>query len=72
MESTQLTNQRFEFRFVTVLASHAEGTSENGTSEPDVKALDALGRDGWQIAGIMPDPLLPAARFLVSLQRPAA
>jgi hypothetical protein len=63
-------DQKFEFRFVSVLASHADTMSENGSSEPDLQALGELGKEGWQIAGIMPDPLLPAARLIVSLQRP--
>lgn len=59
----------FEFRFVIVLASHAEGAPARTAAEADLNALNDLGREGWQIAGVMVDPLLPAARLVVCLQR---
>jgi len=60
--------EKFEFRFVVVLARHAEDPS--GVDDEDVGLLNDLGQDGWQIAGVTPDPLMPAARLIVSLQRP--
>ncbi len=63
---------RFEFRFISVLASHADNPAESARGEPDLHALDNLGKEGWQITGIMPDPLLPGARLIVSLQRQVA
>lgn len=62
-------NRRFEFRFVVVLASHADDQAAFTANEGDMRALDDLGREGWQIAGITPDPLLPHAKLIVSLQR---
>ena len=62
-------SNRFEFRFLTVLASHADSQAEPGTGEPDLRTLDQLGAEGWQIAGVLPDPLLPGAKLIVSLQR---
>ncbi len=59
----------FEFRFLSVLASHAEQSPGRAALETDLKALNSLGKEGWHIAGVMIDPLLPGARLIVSLQR---
>jgi hypothetical protein len=56
---------RFEFRFLSMLASHATGDQEDA----EFRALDQLGREGWQIKSVSPDPRLPAARLLIALQR---
>jgi len=58
----------FEFHFISVLASHADNQFGNRSDEDD-RALLALGREGWQIRGMTPDPRQPAARLLLVLQR---
>jgi hypothetical protein len=65
-------NEKYEFRFVTILASHVDSIGESGGAQPDARMLEALGKQGWKIAGIMPDPLHPGAKFIVSLQRELA
>ena len=59
----------YEFQFVTVLANHADAQSGNGANHDDLQELFHLGRQGWQVRGMTPDPRLPAARLLVLLQR---
>jgi len=61
----------FEFRFLSVLASHAEEAPELAATEADLKTLNNLGREGWYVAGVMVDPFMPGARLIVSLQREA-
>jgi hypothetical protein len=62
-------NRSFEFRFVTVLASHAESHGEGLEAESDFKALNDLGKAGWQIVSMTSDPQHPSARLMISLQR---
>jgi hypothetical protein len=57
-------HNRFEFRFISLLATHLSGDQDD-----ESRALDQLGRDGWQIKSVTPDPRLPAARLLIALQR---
>jgi len=59
----------FEFCFVSVVSSRADSQGENATIDEDLKKVQDLGKDGWQISGISPDPQHPAARLMVSLQR---
>ena len=60
--------ENYEFRFVSILASHADG--QNGeTPTPDLAAVADLGADGWEIRGVTADPRMPAARLLIALQR---
>lgn len=62
----------FEFCFVSVVSSHADGQAENAGVDNDLKKLNALGKEGWQISGISPEPQHPAARLMISLQRETA
>jgi hypothetical protein len=64
-------SRSFEFRFVSVVSSHADSQAENAALDDDLKILNDLGKNGWQISGISPDPQHPAARLMVSLQREA-
>ncbi len=59
--------KRFEYRFVSVLASHVEGNPSELAS--DRQTLDDLGTGGWQIRAMVADPRNPAARLIVALQR---
>lgn len=68
MPTQQRAMNNFEFRFVSVLANHIE-KQEDVSDDADIKELDDLGRDGWQIVGMIPDPRLPTAKVLVGLQR---
>jgi hypothetical protein len=65
-------SRSFEFRFIAVLARHADNQDDNVEVESDLKALNDLGKEGWQVTGISPDPQHPNARLLVSLQRETA
>jgi hypothetical protein len=65
----QATTTGYEFRFITVLANHANAQSGSGSNEDDLQELLNLGRQGWQVRGMAPDPLLPAAKLVLVLQR---
>jgi hypothetical protein len=62
----------FEFCFVSVVSSHADNQGENAAADSDLNKLNGLGKEGWQISGICPDPQHPAARLMISLQRDTA
>ncbi len=66
---TQPATGSFEFRFISVLANHADNQFGNVSDQDDLKALLDLGRDGWQIRGMTPDPRQPAATLILVLQR---
>ena len=65
----QPTTASYEFRFITVLANHVNAQSESGSNEDDLQELVELGKQGWQVRGMTPDPLLPAAKLMIVLQR---
>jgi len=62
----------FEFRFVSIVSSHVDAQGESVAANDDLNRINDLGKEGWQIGGICPDPQHPAARLMISLQRETA